>query len=136
MNIVANAPLLDQLAASYALGTLRGGARRRFEALARDSVTVRTTALLWHERMSAMTELQIAQQPSPNVWKRIANVIEADALAAPSVAQPAGLEQALRQLKTRLSWWRGAALAGGLASLAAVTVGWTLQADYAQQSAV
>jgi anti-sigma-K factor RskA len=35
MNIINNPNLLDQLAAGYALGTLRGGARRRFETLAR-----------------------------------------------------------------------------------------------------
>ena len=47
MNIINNPNLLDQLAAGYALGTLRGGARRRFETLARQSATVRASALIW-----------------------------------------------------------------------------------------
>jgi RNA polymerase sigma factor (sigma-70 family) len=51
MNIINNPNLLDQLAASYALGTLRGGARRRFETLARQSATVRASALIWQERI-------------------------------------------------------------------------------------
>ena len=35
MNLIKHPELIDRLAASFALGTLRGGARRRFEALAR-----------------------------------------------------------------------------------------------------
>ena len=36
MDIHRHPERLDHLAAAYALGTLRGGARRRFEALARE----------------------------------------------------------------------------------------------------
>ena len=46
MNITQHPELLDRLAASYALGTLRGGARRRFESLAREHATVRAAALV------------------------------------------------------------------------------------------
>ena len=58
MNITQHPDLLDRLAASYALGTLRGGARRRFEALAREHATVRAAALVWQTRWSGLTELQ------------------------------------------------------------------------------
>jgi hypothetical protein len=57
MNTCTAPDLLDRLAAAYALGTLRGGARRRFESLARQSPSLRATALVWQER-SSMTELQ------------------------------------------------------------------------------
>ena len=50
MNITQHPDLLDRLAASYALGTLRGGARRRFETLAREHATVRAAALVWQTR--------------------------------------------------------------------------------------
>ena len=36
MNLIQNPDLLNHLASNYALGTLRGGARRRFETLARE----------------------------------------------------------------------------------------------------
>ncbi|MEG1456016.1 MAG: RNA polymerase subunit sigma-70, partial [Comamonas sp.] len=44
MNLIQNTELLDRLAAAHALGTLRGGARRRFEQLARENAQVRATA--------------------------------------------------------------------------------------------
>ncbi|MEO5736186.1 MAG: RNA polymerase subunit sigma-70, partial [Variovorax sp.] len=58
MNIAAHPELLELLAASHALGTLRGAARRRFEAIARESASVRAAALIWQGRLASMTELQ------------------------------------------------------------------------------
>ena len=117
MNIANNPVMLEHLASSYALGTLRGGARRRFEAQARESATVRAAALIWQERLSAMTELQVAQQPDPNVWKRIENLLQASRPVA--IAEPAdsGL---LQKLRRALLVWRSATLAGGIATVAAV----------------
>ena len=63
MNITQTPELIDRLAASYALGTLRGGARRRFETLAREHATVRAAALVWQTRWSGLTELQQGAQP-------------------------------------------------------------------------
>jgi anti-sigma-K factor RskA len=126
MNIVNNPNLLDQLAASHALGTLRGGARRRFETLARQSATVRAAALIWQERFAAMTELQAADVPSPNVWKRIENLVKAQPAAAAAPVADTGLLDALRRA---LGLWRGAALAGGLATVAAVVVGVNLNSE-------
>jgi anti-sigma-K factor RskA len=133
MNIIGNPSLLDQLAASYALGTLRGGARRRFEALARESATVRTSAILWQERLASMTELQPSEVPSPNVWKRIENLLAAQrqpARAATTVPEATPLLDGLRRA---LGWWRGAALAGGVATAAAVLVGVNLSGQVRTQ---
>ena len=126
MNIINNPNLLDQLAAGYALGTLRGGARRRFETLARQSATVRASALIWQERFASMTELQAADVPSPNVWKRIENLLKAQPAAAAAPVADTGLMDALRRA---LGLWRGAALAGGLATVAAVVVGVNLNSE-------
>lgn len=132
MNLVNHPELLDRLAAAYALGTLRGGARRRFEALARQSVTVRAAALLWQERFASMTELQHVEAPSPNVWKRIENLVAAQAPgAAPSREETAMLDK----LRRMLGWWRGAALAGVAAAVVAVAVGLNLGRQVQSQGA-
>ena len=130
MNLTNNLALMDQLAASYALGTLRGGARRRFETLARQSPTVRAAALLWQERFTSITELQAADVPSPNVWKRIENALAAQRQPV-AVPTDNGL---LTQLRRSLSRWRGAALAGGLATAAAVVVGVNLNGQVSNES--
>ena len=103
MNLIQNPELADRLAAAYALGALRGGARRRFESLARQSPQLRALALLWQERMSAMTELQPQEAPSPNVWKRIAIALRNEEDARRAAAAPRPREGA--------GFWRVAALA-------------------------
>jgi anti-sigma-K factor RskA len=124
MNLLQSPELLDRLAAAYALGTLRGGARRRFEAMARQSATVRAAALIWQERFASMTELQGANQPSPNVWKRIENLLEAQPASTPP-KESAMLEK----LRRALGLWRGAAVAAAVASVAAVVVGVNLSRE-------
>ena len=119
MNIVNNTRLLEHLASSHALGTLRGGARRRFEAIARENTTVRVAALVWQERWSSLTELQAAQQPSPNVWKRIENLLRNSQQAVVRELDDSGLA---RQLHKALDLWRRTAFAGGVAAVAAVLV--------------
>ena len=124
MNITQHPELVDRLAASYALGTLRGGARRRFETLAREHATVRAAALVWQTRWSGLTELQPAVNPAGVVWTRIENLVQADKAAAAmqaartpeAVAAPGGWWR-------NLLVWRGAAAAGAIATLAAVVVG-------------
>ncbi|MDR3451177.1 MAG: anti-sigma factor [Rhodoferax sp.] len=133
MNILDNPPLLDRLAASYALGTLRGGARRRFETLARSSATVRASALIWQERFASMTELQAGEAPSPNVWKRIENLVAAQPQT--QAARVAPQENLLfDKLRRALGLWRGAAFAGALASVAAILVGVNLSRQVDRQS--
>jgi anti-sigma-K factor RskA len=114
MNLLDHPDLADRLAAAYALGTLRGGARRRFEAQARQSPALRAAALAWQGRFASMTELQQAQSPSPNVWKRIENLVAAEAPLGEALPVANG------GWFTALRMWRAAALAGGLATIAAV----------------
>lgn len=129
MNLSANPRLLDLLAASHALGTLRGGARRRFEALAREQPKVRAAALVWQGRLSGMAELQPAVEPAPAVWVRIENLIEAER----QQAAMAGRRKASAPTDTReggwlrnLAVWRSAAAVGALATVIAVAVGLNL----------
>ena len=113
MNLTQNPALIEQLAASYALGTLRGGARRRFETLARRDPAVRAAALIWQSRMASVGELQPDVAPSPVVWKRIENLIDGQKQAAAM--------EAARQVNTpnASSWWRNLNLWRGFTGLGA-----------------
>jgi anti-sigma-K factor RskA len=112
MDLMRNPELADRLAAAYGLGSLRGGARRRFEAQARQSPMLRALAIAWQERFAAMTELQPGQSPSPNVWKRIR--IELDR------------ERDVNSPRTRETpaprRWKMFAYAGAFASLGALAI--------------
>lgn len=128
MNITHNPELLDRLAAGYALGTLRGGARRRFETLARDNATIRAAALVWQTRWSGLAELQDAVQPPPAVWTRINNLVQAGkADAAMQAARTAAAAPAPKGWLGSLMLWRSAALAGVVGTVAAVVL--SLQAQ-------
>lgn len=130
MNLLAHPELLDLLAASHALGTLRGGARRRFETLAREQAPVRAAALVWQGRLASMTELQSPVVPDAAVWTRIRNMIDAEqaqhAIERQRSAAPNASPAQGGWLRS-LALWRGAAAAGALATVMAVVVGLNLR---------
>ncbi|RYF79480.1 MAG: RNA polymerase subunit sigma-70 [Comamonadaceae bacterium] len=118
MNIASHPRLLALLSAAHALGTLRAGARRRFETLAREQAVVRASALLWQERLTAFVELAPAVEPAPAVWTRIRNLVDAE-----QASERAAAAAARRPPPARASWWsslvlwRGAAAFGLCASV-------------------
>jgi len=61
-------PRLDALAREYALGTLGGRARRRFERVLRDSPAARHVVLVWQGRLATLTEPVPPLTPRPAVW--------------------------------------------------------------------
>ncbi len=138
MNLSKYPQTLDRLAANYALGTLRGGARRRFETISRENATVRAAALVWQGRLSGMTELQSPILPAPAVWTRIQNMVQAerDALAM-QLARQSAQQEGRAKNDGSASWlsgvweglwvWRGAAAAGALATVLAVVAGVSLR---------
>lgn len=125
MNLQAHPELIERLAAHHALGTLRGGARRRLEAIARNEPTVRAAMLVWQARLSGLAELQPAREPSQAVWTRIQNLVEADAareaMAAARTQTPAPTTAA--SWWQSLGLWRGLAFASVAVALVAVVVG-------------
>ncbi len=121
MNLLQNPELLDRLASAYALGTLRGGARRRFETLAREQAPVRAAALVWQSRVSSLNELHVPVDPPPTVWTRIHNLVRADVeQTAMAAARSASPPPATGGWWRSLALWRGAAGAGALATVLAV----------------
>jgi anti-sigma-K factor RskA len=120
MNIWNNPQLLDHLAMAYAVGTLRGHARLRLEAIAREQPSVRAAMLSWQAQLASLNELQQPAKPSDAVWWRINQqvtaLIERDqtrARSGPVVETPAS-----KSWWQSLGLWQGAALAFALASIA------------------
>ena len=123
MQLNQHPELLEKLAASYALGTLRGGARRRFETLAREQAQVRAAALVWQTRLGSVAELQAQAEPAPAVWTRIDNLVRAEheqhAMQKARMPVPARPFAWLRSL----ALWRTATAVGAVATVFAVVLG-------------
>jgi anti-sigma-K factor RskA len=134
MNLQNHPQLLDQLAAAYALGTLRGGARRRFETLAREQAPVRAAALIWQSRVASMNELQTATTPPPAVWTRIDNLVQAEReRSAMTSAREAASQPTPGGWWRNLALWRSASAAGALATVLAVITAVGLRDDLGGQ---
>ena len=133
MNLLKNPELLERIAASHALGTLRGGARRRFEAMCREQAPVRAAALVWQGRLSSMAELQAELTPDPAVWARIHNLVEAERAQQAMQAARASAASARKSWWHSLPVWRGAAFAGALATIVAVVSGFILREQLGTQ---
>jgi anti-sigma-K factor RskA len=101
-------PLADRLASEYVLGTLRGRARRRFEALLPAHPALREAVAQWQQRLLPLSASVTPVQPSPAVWRGI----ETRLFGAP---QP----PAAPTLWQRLSLWRTLT---GLATAATVAM--------------
>lgn len=108
--------LADRLSAAYVTGTLRGAARRRFEALLPAHPGLRAATSAWQERLMPLTLAIPPEAPPPRVWQRIRARIEGPAADA---AQP----QRLRATTpSRLAFWRGLAAFASVAAIALAAV--------------
>jgi anti-sigma-K factor RskA len=92
----------DALAAEYVLGTLRGRARSRFEAMLGADRALAAVVARWEEALTPLASAVPAVDPPQRVWSGIQSRIA-----------PAGLARAPSS-----GFWRGFGLiAGGLASV-------------------
>lgn len=101
----ARPDLADALAAQYVAGTLRGPARRRFEALLPSHPALQAAVRQWQLRLMPLTGVLPPQAPPARVWQAIERRLWPAAAVAP---QP--------------SWWARLALWRGLSALASVAV--------------
>jgi anti-sigma-K factor RskA len=98
----ARSPLADVLAAQYVAGTLRAGARRRFESLLPAHPALRSAVAAWQARLMPLTGSLEPVAPSPAVWRAIEKRLWPAAAPTPP-----------------LPWWQRLALWRGLAGTAA-----------------
>ncbi|MBT9598715.1 MAG: anti-sigma factor [Vitreoscilla sp.] len=107
------APLADRLAAEYVLGTLRGPARRRFDALLPAHPALRAAVARWQDALLPLAASVKPVPPSARVWSGIEARLFAERQAANEPAAPARWWQ-------RVLPWRAAT---GLATAAALALG-------------
>ena len=108
-------PLADRLAAEYVLGTLRGPARRRFDALLPAHPALRAAVMRWQDALVPLAASVKPVEPSARVWQ----VIEARLFAEKRAANDTSIPVAGR-------WWRNVLpwrAATGLATAAALALG-------------
>ncbi|OGB27789.1 MAG: hypothetical protein A3I66_08030 [Burkholderiales bacterium RIFCSPLOWO2_02_FULL_57_36] len=114
MNIQRNDALIEKLASEYVLGTLKGGARRRFEFLMRDSAAIRRAVAEWQDRLHPMAEFAPVEQVPPQVWNSIAAQLDLHP------GKAGGKLSFWRALREDLSFWRGLGMSS--TALAAILV--------------
>jgi len=106
-----NAALREKLASEYVLGTLRGGARRRFEGWLEEDAALRRTVAEWQDRLTPMAEFAPVARPSPQVWQ----AIESELKLKPRRSFWMGLRE-------DLAFWRGLGMASTAAAAVLATV--------------
>ncbi|GGF69858.1 anti-sigma factor [Alteromonas lipolytica] len=92
-----NETLRNALAAEYVLGTLRGGARRRYQKLMMESQLITETTWMWEQYLNGLGQQIPPIEPPPRVWQAIEKqlgLVKSDvsdnvtALPAPRERQP------------------------------------------------
>lgn len=131
MKIAANERLLDKLAAEYVLGTLKGGARRRYDVLLRDDPLVRRITAEWQDRLHPMAQFAPAVAPPAQVWQAIATRLGLSAAPVQKTAAT-GKRSFWLGLREDLSFWRGL----GMTSTALATILVAVLATRAPQPAL
>lgn len=102
MNIRHNEALRERLASEYVLGTLKGGARRRFESWLNDDAALRRTVSEWQDRIYPLAEMTAEVTPSQQLWKKIEKRIDTAMQGQPGTQAP---------WWNRLHFWRGLSIA-------------------------
>ena len=108
MNVLQNRDLCERLAAEYVLGTLRGGAARRFARLAGDHATLRLLIGEWEARLGPMAEVVPERAPPSRLWPAV----------AARIARGSATSRASSGLWGNLAFWRGLAVFGSAAATA------------------
>ena len=116
-NLQRNEVLREQLAAEYVLGTLRNGARRRFEQWLGIDATLAQVVTRWQGRLHPMAEFAPAVAPPASAWEGIERRLDLAALRA------APRPSFWSRMRDSLNFWRGVGVgASALAMLLVVVI--------------
>jgi anti-sigma-K factor RskA len=119
-----NPELLEQLAAHYVLGTLRGPARRRLERWRASSTALDERCRYWETRLMPMLRGLRPLPPPPHVWTAVQRRLELPVTRRPRTSGLRSLAVAASLLVfvglAALWYWRSAAVAP-LTEVATVT---------------
>jgi len=111
--------LVDKLAAEYAVGTLRAGARRRFEQWIRHHDDIRATVERWQRYLADLPALQPATAPLPEILCRVEVQL--------GWREPAPPRKTLWQKRwLGIGFWRGATAVAAVVALAAIGLNFRL----------
>jgi anti-sigma-K factor RskA len=108
-----NEQVREALAAEYALGTLQGSGRRRFERSLKDDPGLRHMVAEWQTRLAPLDEAVTPIAPPPRVWRAIRQRIA-----------PASRHS---RFWNSVGFWRGTALASSM--VAAILVAFLMFAQ-------
>ncbi|RJF97694.1 anti-sigma factor [Noviherbaspirillum saxi] len=108
-----NDTLREKLASEYVLGTLRSGARRRFETWLREDAVLQRAVAEWQDRLNPLAEFAPAVAPSAQVWQSIEKQLDLRSVRVNQSRRSFWLG-----LREDLSFWRGL----GMASTALATI--------------
>lgn len=126
----ADPKLRERLAAAYALGTLQGRARTRFQSLLRYDQSLQREVAQWQERLQPLMTSLPDRVPPARVWQAIGSRLgHADARAnvpgATSTAQRATPSDPVlaraagaNRWWESVGWWRGLAVAMAISTIA------------------
>jgi anti-sigma-K factor RskA len=117
----SNPKLQSLLAAEYVLGSLHGGARRRFEGLLAREPRLRRELEYWQRRLNPLAESLRPVRPRRQVWKNIQKRIHG---GVP--------ESRLGMVWNSLAFWRSLAVGSAAALLLAILAVQQLSTDYQQ----
>lgn len=115
-----SALLIDELAARYVLGTLRGPARRRMERICQQNVSARKAVLRWEDRLAELADQAAPVQPPAVVWRNIREQLH---------GSHAGQESRRTHWRSRI----GLAMAAGVAALSVMAGWWVITRSPATQ---
>ncbi len=135
-----NPELMSRLAAEYVLGTMKGGARRRFNEYLLDNRALREEVVKWEAHFTPLTEAIPPIAPPARVWSAIeARTIKKQTqLSAGNLKQNAAESSASKGLFQNINFWRNWGLGASAlaASLLVVTSLGMLQPKDAMLTAV